>query len=155
MGEDGRDNECKDLLRLFEGSGYEGEGWWIGEGEWKMGGCTWIDIARVGDERWGNLIEGGGERGVINLLGRGDTRCQAPIYIKEIWITRKGTDLCDLGGVRGVGKVNEPVPNEDTDVEGVNGEYLRTLEGVDGVSLLAKGVTLGDGGRDEVAREFR
>ena len=71
------------------------------------------------------------------------------IYTDEIWITRKVTDLFDLGGVRGVLK---PVPKEDTDAEGVNGEYLRT---VDGVSLLAKGVTTGEGGKEIVAREFR
>ena len=57
--------------------------------------------------------------------------------------------------MRGVGKANEPVPNEDTDAEGVNGEYLRTLEGVDGVSLLAKAVTFGEGGSERVQREFR
>ena len=34
----------------------------------------------------------------------------------------RSTDLRDLGGVRGVGKANEPVPNEDTDAEGVKGE---------------------------------
>lgn len=61
-------------------------------------------------------------------------------------------DLC-LGGVRGVGKVNEPVPNEDTDAEGINGECLQTLEGVDRVSLLAKVVTFGEGGSERV--EFR
>ena len=72
-----------------------------------------------------------------------------------MWITRKGTDLFDLGGVRGVGKANEPVPNEDTDAEGVNGEYLRTLEGVDGVSLLAEAVTLGEGGSERVDGELR
>ena len=77
------------------------------------------------------------------------------IYIDAIWITRKETDLRDLGGVRGVGKANEPVPKEDTDAEGVNGEYLRDLEGVDGVSLLAKAVTLGEGGRERVQEEFR
>ena len=70
MGEDGRDNEYKDLLRLLEGSGYEGEGWYMAEGELMMGGCTWIDIARVGEGRWGNLIEGGEGRGVINLKER-------------------------------------------------------------------------------------
>lgn len=57
--------------------------------------------------------------------------------------------------MRGVGKANEPVPNEDTDAEGVNGEYLRTLEGVDGVSLLAEGVTLGEGGSERVQGGFR
>ena len=66
----------------------------------------------------------------------------------EYGLREKVTDLCDLGGVRG--KVNEPVPNEDTDAEGVNGEYLRTLEGVDGVSLLAEAVTLGEGGSERV-----
>jgi hypothetical protein len=68
----------------------------MADGEWMMAGWTWIDIARVAEERWGELIEGGQGRGVINLF--------------------------DLGGVRGVGKANEPVPNEDTDSEGVNGE---------------------------------
>ena len=70
MGEDGRDNEYKDLLRLFEGSGYRGEGWYMVDGEWMIAGCTWIDIARVGEERWGNLIEGEEGRGVIYLEGR-------------------------------------------------------------------------------------
>ena len=57
--------------------------------------------------------------------------------------------------MRGVGRANEQVPNEDTDAEGVNGEYLRDLEGVDGVSLLAKAVTLGEGGSERVQGEFR
>jgi len=51
--------------------------------------------------------------------------------------------------------VNDPVPNEDTEAEGVNGEYLRTLEGVDGVSFFARGVTLGEGGKENIAGEFR
>jgi len=76
------------------------------------------------------------------------------IYTDGIWITRKATDLFDSGGVRGAGKVNEPVPNEDTDAEGVNGEYLRTLEAVDGVSLLAEAVTLGEGGNERVQGWF-
>jgi hypothetical protein len=95
-----------------------------------IAGWTWMDMARVGEERLGDLIEGGEERrGFINLR--------------------------DLGGVRGVGKANEPVPKEDTDAEGVNGEYLRTLEGVDGVSLLVKAVTLGEGGSERVQGELR
>ena len=57
--------------------------------------------------------------------------------------------------MRGVGKANEPVPKEDTDAEGVNGEYLRAFEGVDGVSLLVKAVTLGEGGSERVQGEFR
>lgn len=40
------------------------------DGEWMIAGCTWIDIARVGEERWGNLIEGEEGRGVIYLEGR-------------------------------------------------------------------------------------
>jgi hypothetical protein len=67
MGEDGRDNGFKDLLRLFEESGYEGEGWYIADGEWMIAECTWTDIARVAEERWGSLIEGGDGRGLINL----------------------------------------------------------------------------------------
>lgn len=47
------------------------------------------------------------------------------------------------------------MPNEDTDEECVKGGHLRTLEGVDGVSLLAKGVTLGEGGKEDVRGEFR
>lgn len=57
--------------------------------------------------------------------------------------------------MRGDGKANEPVPNEDTDAEGVKGEYFRTLEGVDGVSLLAGVVIIGEGGRERVQCEFR
>lgn len=44
------------------------------EGELMMGGCTWIDIASVGEGRWGNLIEGGEGRGVINLFDLGGVR---------------------------------------------------------------------------------
>ena len=57
--------------------------------------------------------------------------------------------------MRGVGKAKEPVPNEDTDAQGVNGEYLRTREGVDGVSLLAGVVIMGEGGSERGTREFR
>lgn len=45
----------------------------------------------------------------------------------------------------------ESVPNDDTDA-GFNGGFLGSLEGPDGVSLLAKGVTLGEGGKEKVAR---
>lgn len=44
------------------------------DGEWMIAGWTWIDIARVAEERWGELIEGGQGRGVINLEGAGGTR---------------------------------------------------------------------------------
>jgi len=87
-GEDGRDNEYKDLLRLLEESGYEGEGWYMADGEWMMAGCTWIDMARVGEERWGDLIEGGEGRGVIYLGGR-RTRDVSLRYITMKRITRK------------------------------------------------------------------
>jgi hypothetical protein len=53
--------------------------------------------------------------------------------------------LGELGGV------NERVPNDD-DTEGGR---LGSLEGVDGVSLLAQGVTSGEGGREDVPEEFR
>jgi len=35
----------------------------MADGEWMMGGWTWMDIARVAEERWGNLIGGGGGEG--------------------------------------------------------------------------------------------
>ena len=40
MGEDGRDSVYKDLLRLLEESGYEGEGWYMVDGEWMIAGWT-------------------------------------------------------------------------------------------------------------------
>jgi len=42
----------------------------MADGEWMIGGCTWMDIARVAGERWGNLIGGGEGRGFIYLEGR-------------------------------------------------------------------------------------
>ena len=82
MGEDGRDKVYKDLLRLLEESGYEGEGWYMLEGEWMIAGWTWIDIARVAEERWGDLIEGGEERGFINLEGRR----RRDVRLRYIWM---------------------------------------------------------------------
>lgn len=52
--------------------------------------CTWANIASVG-EGWG----------FINLEGGRHVEFRN-IYIGEIYITKKVTDLCDLGGVRGV-----------------------------------------------------
>jgi hypothetical protein len=97
MGEDGRDNGCKDLLRLLEESGYEGEGWNMADGEWMIAGCTWTDMARVAEERWGNLIEAGEGRGFINLEGR-RTRDVRFRYIMEYGYYEKGNGPLRLRG---------------------------------------------------------